>query len=1533
MTVLRKLGLSLGALGRTPRGTDRDRHPRSQALLAGIVLLGFALRIWHLDYDQGMGSHPDERSNSYYAVTIRMPSDVTDLLHPRRSPLNPLWDTDQNRKRHFTYGHFPLYLGVLAATVAHNAAPLLEALGMPDPWVDAATEARSHPRSFLLAGRIVIVLLDTLTIWLLYLTAHHLYGNRTGLLTAFLWAIAVMPFKDSHFFTVDIALTTFVTLTILGFLTLLDKPLSYRGIGLTGIGMGLSVASKFSAFPIVFLFAGLSLLQWRRHTAKAARAEQGGMGRMLGMQFLAVVGIAVGTFALTSPFVLLDWDIFRFAVLEQQGNMVTGVNDWPFTRQYRGTLPYWYFIQQQLQWGLWYPLGLAALAGTLWTVLRLGALCFRRQSPWLPRPLDGEWLIVLWIVLYFGPTGAFLAKFNRYALPLLPSVVLLGTGLLAWSCHWWGARSTTVHGPGGHGPWAWSSLARTRVGTACGVLVVAGSLFWLGANINGIYARNHTWHDASHWIFHNVPDGSVILWEQWDDPLPKSWQLLRERDASVPQKHFRKVDWNPFAEEDEQKLALLKGHLLEADYVIFSSRRTYGAIPRLPQRYPLVTRYYELLFNGALGFEIVHRETRSPRALGLHFDDTLADESWRLYDHPPVTILAKVRPLTGDEIESLLQGQVDSAVKWFVPSSPFPTSVLASMGLSRQHDSEQPARAGKERNFLRRTLGPVLFGVPHFDVLDYPLASSLPFDRFRFNTFGSTRTWAATLIWWAGLWLMGLIAWPLGYPLWARLPDAGYALSRSFGWLGLALIVWWIAHLGVSAFTVRGVWVTVLALLVFSGIMAWRQRHELMRHLRRHWRLLLCAEVGFTLAYVLFVFLRLCNPDLWQPWTGGEKFMDLAILNGILHSPTFPPMDPHFAGKFLNYYYWGHYLVAFQIKMTGLWTEVAYNVALASLFALVVLLSWSCVFYFHMRPRVRDQEAAGSRAGWRPALVKALWAPFLVTGIGNLEGASQLLRSANSLAQGTLSAWPALLRQPAETVHGLWQMWSSGSAPGYDFWGPSRVIPHTINEFPYWGFLFGDLHAHLLVMPITLLLLCCIVFGSCYLQGKGQASVLLVLVAVISSIGIATNLWELPLYISLVLLWLFALGQRYFPRAWPAAGGGAALLVLFVALLALLPFWRQFEIVSARGLGWVQQGDSPSPWFRIWGLFYAVVLVWLLLHLLTSWSEQPWASRKTEVRGLGFLVVIAVTSCLLWQRTTLALVMPLLLLAAWLLWKKRQVLRSEQALILGWLLLVLGIWASTQLVFVRDFLEGGDAYRMNTLFKFFLQAWILAAVTVAMLLPGLGRRAGRILGPNVAWTSRAGFGILLAASLVYPLMGTPARLAQRFPDNAQPIGTLNGLDYMHTGTYRWPDQHNEVILAYDRQAIDWLNSHISRNLVILESHVLDYYRAAGTRIASHTGLPGLLGMHQIEQRPVDLVRQRSSVMYAIWNAVSAERMLQLLTEHAIDLVYAGQLEQMEHPQGVRHLAELYAAGQLELVYENPKTRVYALPGQMRSTFE
>ena len=117
---------------------------------------------------------------------------------------------------------------------------------------------------------------------------------------------------------------------------------------------------------------------------------------------------------------MIDWTNYRISVIDEQGAMVRGDADFPYTRQYRGTLPFVYNIEQQVRWGMGWPLGLLAFIGLAWVI---GRALLGRASP-------AEWVMLAWCVPYFALTGMFMVKFMRYMLPLLPFFGLMGAALL-----------------------------------------------------------------------------------------------------------------------------------------------------------------------------------------------------------------------------------------------------------------------------------------------------------------------------------------------------------------------------------------------------------------------------------------------------------------------------------------------------------------------------------------------------------------------------------------------------------------------------------------------------------------------------------------------------------------------------------------------------------------------------------------------------------------------------------------------------------------------------------------------------------------------------------------------------------------------------------------------------------------------------------------------------------------------------------------------------------------------------------------------
>ena len=644
------------------------------------MLTGLGLRTWNVNFDGGLNAHTDERSTTcYYAPNIGWPSSLDEFLDPRRSPLNPLWDRENDSRLIYAYGHFPLYLGILTGELLNSLAKPARLLPLSDRTIALMERANTPCEGVAVAGRLLMALLDSLTILLLFLLGRRLYGAAGGLLAAGLYAFTAQAVQLSHFFAMDPASTTFITLAVYGSVLMIQER-SWRGVLYAGIGAGLATSAKFSALPILALpFVAALIALWptgnrRTHHAEYTKRSRHGVGRMLVSAPLALL-LACAAFFITSPYAVLDWASFIQSALVGPGQQVaSGTEDAPFTRQYRNTIPYLYFIQQQVMWGMGLPLGLIALAGSGWALVKV---------LWL-RARAGELIVWTWVIPYFGITGAFLAKFNRYMSPVLPLVLLFTAGMIVWLWRFGASR---------YSDGSQLRLAARFSAAFLALIALGGGLFWSVAYANGVYGNEHTWITASRWVYANVPSGSVILWEPWDDPLPKS--IPGEPGMDMGSHGLRHIDWSPYEEDTPDKYEILRQKLSEADYVIYSSKRIYGSVDELPERNPMTIRYYDLMFGEQLGFVHAADFTSPPRLLGLTFADHEADESWSIFDHPRVSIFAKQRDLTDAEFDALLGDSWEGAYHEYRGKDPPLNAILTVWGslIHRVQLQDQPLNA------------------------------------------------------------------------------------------------------------------------------------------------------------------------------------------------------------------------------------------------------------------------------------------------------------------------------------------------------------------------------------------------------------------------------------------------------------------------------------------------------------------------------------------------------------------------------------------------------------------------------------------------------------------------------------------------------------------------------------------------------------------------------------------------------------------------------------------------------------------------
>jgi uncharacterized membrane protein len=245
------------------------------------------------------------------------------------------------------------------------------------------------------------------------------------------------------------------------------------------------------------------------------------------------------------------------------------------------------------------------------------------------------------------------------------------------------------------------------------------------------------------------------------------------------------------------------------------------------------------------------------------------------------------------------------------------------------------------------------------------------------------------------------------------------------------------------------------------------------------------------------------------------------------------------------------------------------------------------------------------------------------------------------------------------------------------------------------------------------------------------------------------------------------------------------------------------------------------------------------------------------------------------------------------------------------------------------FVLEGDISRMNTVFKFYMQVWIMLSVAGGAAFIWSWQAAVSDWGGLRRPLWQGTLILLLLMGLLYPILATRAKWQIRMNPDAPT--TLDGMAFMATTHYFDTDylgQGQRVDLLYDYEAIQWMQRHIVGSPVIAEAHSGNPYRSVGNRVSMYTGLPAIVGWdwHQRQQRtvlPHSLVTSRIRDVNFLYNSHTPEEALPILTRYNVRYIYVGQLEWTYYnPQGLLKFDEMVRLGYLEEVYRNAGTSIY-----------
>ncbi len=480
-----------------------------------------------------------------------------------------------------------------------------------------------------------------------------------------------------------------------------------------------------------------------------------------------------------------------------------------------------------------------------------------------------------------------------------------------------------------------------------------------------------------------------------------------------------------------------------------------------------------------------------------------------------------------------------------------------------------------------------------------------------FFTFILGKDFSIVLLWWLYILLIGLIFLPLTGRIFKAFFDRGYLFSKSIGLLITSYLVWLASSLKILTFSRETIFLCILsisaiiflALKGFSGLkLLLKEKQEIFAY----------EEAIFLLALIFWAFIRGFNPAI----NNLEKFMDFGFVNSISRSNFMPPQDIWFAGKSINYYYFGHFFSSFLIKLTGTDSAIAFNIIQA------VIFSFSFSFAFSI----------GANLIFLFRAQKLNTFPIYITG---LISATLLVFSSNlhcfffAYLTPFLNKINIFLKQYEEYKLFLWH-------------ASRNFIEHTIYEFPAYTFVVADLHAHLLNIPFVLSLLAILLS---YLMRpveklgakKNQIEWKKIspdnlIFGFFLAIFYMTNSWDFPIYFLVTsMAVLYKNIMRYdFRLSSILLTLVESVKILLLSFLFALPFSLNF-IVFAQGLGFVYEHTPLYKLSVIWGyqFFFAIIFIALLISKsgLDQKTKGLWLKTKGFISGLEKSDVFVLILC------------------------------------------------------------------------------------------------------------------------------------------------------------------------------------------------------------------------------------------------------------------------------------------------------------------
>lgn len=782
------------------------------------------------------------------------------------------------------------------------------------------------------------------------------------------------------------------------------------------------------------------------------------------------------------------------------------------------------------------------------------------------------------------------------------------------------------------------------------------------------------------------------------------------------------------------------------------------------------------------------------------------------------------------------------------------------------------------------------------------------------------------LRWLIAVEIIGLAAFPLAFYLLPRLADRGYTLSKPFGILLVSYLFWilGLAHIP----TIQPIAIALVLLMAgMSAYIAYRNLDELRDFVKREWRTIVIAEAVFLVFFIGWALFRSYDPFINHT----EQPMDLALLSASINSQVGHPEDPWLRGESISYYYFGYWMMGALSQIAAVSSNIAYNLSMA----LIPAMAATGIFGLVVNMIRLDM------ARWGYAVMAGIAATLFLVVVSNLEGVLEFMRLNGMGSQGFYD-WiringldgPADMPPQSWTPQDFW-WWFHASRVINTFDG-IHYIDNTIQEFPFFSFLLGDMHPHVMSIPFVLLFVGIALniyrlpadFWRNY-RSVYPYAIVLTAALILGGLGF-NNLWDMPTFAALLLGILALRAYRDgndIRQSFALAIFPVGLAVIVLAVVMYSPYLLDIN-AGVNGIGVVVTHTRAVHMFIVWGLFLTAVAPFLLVTFWQTTVQRDWAPQAFTALALAF------APWLLWALAYLPSdgsiedaigqfigILPLTALAAIGAYNALYLARQENeggrlfATVLA--VLGLGLIIGAEFLFIRDFFNN----RGNTVFKLYYQAWILLAAASAFAvyywLSTLRNLKGWSTAFSYVWA--AAFALLLLGSLYYPLAAVKTK-----PETPHAGRTLDGLAFVR--------QYNPA--EYD--AIEWLKQNAPTDAAIVEA--VGEWSDWGM-ISRSTGLPTIVnwlghqkqwrgGWEKFDAETPDVSRalrdqyfdERTAEVERIYTTLDPTEAQLILYKYDIDYVYIGQREREKY--GIEGIPKFDSIADLVFADPNGESAIY-----------